>query len=132
MIRRCKKQEARHSPGFCFLKRSNILIKEVLELFIGKHFINELEDRLIVLFIELLGQPHLLHGSFIFDHYLLRHLPIIVNDLISGQVKELRHFLQFLHGEVACSLFDLTVRGLIDTDMCDDVQPRKFKHLNRV
>ena len=108
-------------PGFCFLQSCNIFIKKVLERFIGKHFIDELEDRLFVFFIELLYEPHLFHGCFIFDHHFPGHLPVVVNDLIGGQVKALRHFLQFLHGEAARSLLDLAVSGLIDVDMDGDI-----------
>jgi len=35
-------------------------MKEVFELFIGKHFINKFKDDLFVFFVELLYQTHLL------------------------------------------------------------------------
>jgi hypothetical protein len=86
------------SAGLLHLQRSNIFIEEVFEFFIGQHFIDEPEDGLFVLVIELLDEPHLLYGGFIFDDYFFGHPAIIVNDLVSGEVKELCHFLKFIYG----------------------------------
>jgi hypothetical protein len=42
-------------------------LEEVLEFFIGEHFINQFEDRLLIVLIELLDQPHLFDSRFIFN-----------------------------------------------------------------
>lgn len=48
---------------FLFLQCRHILLEELPELFVGKHFANQPEDRLLVLLIELLYKPDLLNGT---------------------------------------------------------------------
>ena len=68
------------------LQHSDIILKELLKLLIGKHFIDEPEDGLLVFFFELLYEPHLLCGRFIFDHHLLGYFTTRVIDGVTRTV----------------------------------------------
>jgi hypothetical protein len=52
-------------------------MKQVFELFIGKHFINEFEDGLFVLLVDLLDQTHLLYCRLLFYNYLSGYPAIV-------------------------------------------------------
>lgn len=54
--------------GVFALQRRHIIFKELLELFVGKHFIDEPEDGLPVFFVELPDKPHLLFSRPIHAH----------------------------------------------------------------
>lgn len=65
----------------------------------GKHFVDDFKDRLFVFIIELFDKPYLFYRGFIFDDHFAGYFTVIVDDLVGGHIKELRHFLEFFYGE---------------------------------
>jgi len=60
------------------LQRGDIILKEVFELPVGEHLVDELEDGLLIVLVELLNEPDLLCGGLVFSGHFLGHATAVI------------------------------------------------------
>lgn len=101
----------RNDPVFV-LHGSNIFLEEVFELLFGEHGLDDLEDRGLIFFVQLVDQVNLFKPWLTFHSHFLWQFAFKVYDLIHGHAEELGELLKLFHRWFADAVFQFVVVGI--------------------